>query len=123
MFRITTILTAAIIALSGCASTQLRSGEVMQIVKLRTSLNDEEFLKIAHEREPNFAADPAIIQKYYIKLKEPGYYGGVYIWESSEAFQKFKSSELAASIPTAYKGIEKPTVEIVDIMFQFSAVS
>jgi heme-degrading monooxygenase HmoA len=90
----------------------------MQIVKLRTSLNDEEFLKIAHEREPEFAANPAIIQKYYIKLNEPGYYGGVYIWESAEALQEFKKSQLAASIQEAYKGIEKPTIEIVDVLFQ-----
>ena len=118
MLKVTTILAAAIIVLSGCTSNQPRSGEVMQIVKLRTSLSDEEFLKKAHEREPSFAANPAIIQKYYIKLDEPGYYGGVYIWESSEALEKFKSSELAKTIPKAYKGLAKPSIEIVDIMFQ-----
>ena len=118
MYRTTTILIAFVIALSGCASTQLRSGEVMTIVKLRTSLDDKELLKKAHEREPSFASNPAIIQKYYIKLKEPGYYGGVYIWESYEALKKFKSSELAKSIPKAYKATEKPSVEVFDIMFQ-----
>jgi hypothetical protein len=104
--------------LTGCSANPKKSGQVMQIVKLRTSLNDEEFIKIAHEREPQFAANPAIIQKYYIKLNEPGYYGGVYIWESAEALREFKESKLAKSIPEAYSGIEKPTIEIVDIIFQ-----
>jgi hypothetical protein len=30
----------------------------------------------------------------------------------------FKKSKLAASIPKAYNGIEKPSIEIVDILFQ-----
>ena len=118
MIKFIFLMTSLIITLTGCVSNPHKSGEVIQIVKLRTSLNDEDFLKKAHEREPKFAANPAIIQKYYIKLNEPGYYGGVYIWESAKALQEFKKSELAASIPKAYKGIEKPTVDILNIMFQ-----
>lgn len=118
MIRYISSIIVIVFFLAGCSTDSPRSGEVIQIVKLRTSLSDEEFLKIAHEREPAFAANPAIIQKYYIKLDEPGYYGGVYIWDSAEALQEFKQSDLAASIPSAYKGIEKPTVEIVDILFQ-----
>ncbi|PLX25721.1 MAG: hypothetical protein C0600_11725, partial [Ignavibacteria bacterium] len=93
MIKYVTYIFAIALLFSGCSTDTPKSGEVMQIVKLRTSLSDEEFLKIAHEREPGFAANPAIIQKYYIKLDEPGYYGGVYIWESAEALQEFKQSE------------------------------
>lgn len=42
----------------------------------------------------------------------------VCVWESAKVLQEFKKSELAASIPKAYKGTEKPTVEILNIMFQ-----
>ena len=117
MNKVLTSIFAIAFILSGCSANLPKSGKVMLIVKLRTSLNDKEFLKKAHEREPQFAANPAIIQKYYIKLNEPGYYGGVYIWESAEALREFKESNLAKSIPKSYKGIEKPTIEIVDILF------
>ena len=90
----------------------------MQIVKLKTNLSQEELLEIAKEREPQFKAIPGIVEKYYIKLKGEGEYGGVYIWDSLESLEEFKKSELAASIPKAYKVIEPPSIEIADVLFQ-----
>lgn len=95
-----------------------KKGTIMQIVKLKTELSEEELLKVAKEREPQFKAISGIVQKYYIKLGAPGEYGGVYIWDSMESLQEFKKSELAATIPKAYKVVEAPSVEIVDIMFE-----
>jgi heme-degrading monooxygenase HmoA len=93
-------------------------GTIMQIVKVKTALSEEEFLKRAREREPQFKAMPGIIQKYYLKLGSEGEYGGVYIWDSAESLKAFKESELAATIPQAYEAIEAPSIEIVDILFQ-----
>lgn len=95
-----------------------KKGRIMQIVKLKTELSEEEMLKIAKEREPQFKAISGIIQKYYVKREGPGEYGGVYIWDSLESLERFKKSELAATIPTAYKVVETPVVEIIDIMFE-----
>lgn len=95
-----------------------KKGTIMQIVKLKTELSEEELLKIAKEREPQFKAISGIVQKYYVKLGSSGEYGGIYIWDSMESLEKFKKSELAASIPKAYKVVEAPSVEIVDIMFE-----
>ncbi|MGQ8335309.1 hypothetical protein ACUNWD_02090 [Sunxiuqinia sp. A32] len=92
-------------------------GTIMQIVKFKTKLSEEELLKVAKEREPQFQAISGIVQKYYIKLG-PGEYGGVYIWDSAESLQEFRQSELAASIPTAYQVIGAPSIEIVDILFK-----
>ena len=98
--------------------SQHTSGTIMQIVRAKTELSEEEFLKIAKEREPQFEAIPGLIQKYYIKTKEPGEYGGVYIWDSMESLNKYKESDLAATIGKAYKTLEPPSVEIVDILFE-----
>lgn len=95
-----------------------RTGTIMLIVKAKTELSDEEFLKIAKERESQFEAIPGLIQKYYIKTKTPGEFGGVYIWDSIESLKMYKESELAATIGQAYKTIGPPTTEIVDIMFE-----
>lgn len=95
-----------------------KKGTIMQIVKLKTELSEEELLKVAKEREPQFKAISGIVQKYYVKLGGPGEYGGLYIWDSMESLQDFKKSELAATIPKAYKVVETPSVEIVNIMFE-----
>lgn len=92
-------------------------GTIMQIVKIKSELSEAEFIKKAKEREPIYKANPGIVQKYYIKMDEPNTYGGVYIWDSAESLQKFKTSKMAASIPEAYKVIGKPDIEIVDILF------
>ena len=46
-----------------------KKGTIMQIVKIKTELSEEEFFKIAKEREPQFKAITGIIQKYYTKLE------------------------------------------------------
>ena len=96
----------------------MTSGTIVQMVRIRTKLSEEELLKIAHEREPQFKAIPGIIQKYYVKLDGEGHYGGIYIWDSAESLAAFKESELAKTIAQAYQAIEPPSVEIVDILFQ-----
>ena len=91
---------------------------ILQIIKLKSGLSEEELLKIAREREPQFKVIPGLLQKYYIKTDQPGQYGGVYIWDSKESMLEYKNSELAASIPEAYKVIESPEIEIMDVLFQ-----
>src|SRR5210317_648654 len=93
------------------------NGTIMLIVKAKTTLSEEELLRVAKEREPQFAAIPGLIQKYYIKTKTEGEFGGVYIWDSMESLNKYKESELAATIAKAYKTIGPPSTEIIDIMF------
>ncbi|MBK3519565.1 hypothetical protein [Carboxylicivirga marina] len=94
------------------------AGTVMLIVRGKTKLSEEAFLKIAKEREPQFEATPGLIQKYYIKTNTQGEYGGVYIWDSIESLKKFKESELAATIGDAYQLIEAPSTEVIEIMFE-----
>ncbi|MEJ2596033.1 MAG: YdhR family protein [bacterium] len=95
-----------------------KTGSIIQLVRVKTNMPEEEMLRIAHERESQFAALPGLIQKYYVKLGNPGEYGGIYIWDSMESLKAFKESTLAATIAQAYQAVEPPNVEIVDIMFQ-----
>ena len=120
----TALSAMALILMFGCTSktenTQelATAGTIIQIVTARTELTEEEFFRIAKEREPQFKAIPGLIQKYYIRTKTPGEYGGVYIWDSMESLNKFKESDLAATIGEAYRTIEPPSVEIADILFE-----
>ena len=91
---------------------------IIQIIKLKSGLTEEELLNIARERQPKFQALPGLIQKYYVKLDQPGHYSGIYVWDSMESLQSFRKSELAASIPEAYKLLEAPQIEVMDLLFQ-----
>lgn len=91
---------------------------ILQIIKLKSNLPEEELLNKAREREPQFKAIPGLIQKYYVKSSLPGLYGGVYVWDSQESLQSYRESDLAKSIPEAYEIIEAPNIEIMNILFQ-----
>ena len=91
---------------------------IIQIIKLKTNLAEEELLKRAREREPQFKAIPGLLQKYYVKIGESGQYGGIYVWDSPESLKSYRESDLAASIPEAYEIIEAPNIELLDVLFQ-----
>nr|WP_299174308.1 YdhR family protein [uncultured Allomuricauda sp.] len=91
---------------------------IIQVIKLKSQLPEAELLKRAKEREPQFQALKGLLQKYYVKLDQPGQYGGIYIWDSQESLNAYRTSELAASIPGAYEITEAPNIEIMDILFQ-----
>jgi len=91
---------------------------ILQIIKLKSDLPEEELLRRAREREPNFKSIPGLLQKYYVKSTTEGEYGGVYVWDSQQSLQSYQESDLAKSIPSAYAIIEAPDVEFMDIIFQ-----
>ena len=91
---------------------------IVQIIKLKSNLPEEELLRRAKEREPQFKAIPGLLQKYYVKFGKSGQYGGIYVWDSPESLKSYRESDLAASIPEAYEIIEAPNVEILDVLFQ-----
>lgn len=91
---------------------------VIQIVRLKSNLGEEELLRRARERKPQFEAQPGLIQKYYTKLKEPEEYCGLYVWDSPESLMAFRETDLAKSIPEAYEVIEAPNIELMNVLFQ-----
>ncbi len=91
---------------------------ILQFVKLKSKLPEEDILNKANERKPEFEAIPGLLQKYYVKMNEEGSYGGIYVWDNKESLMAFKESDLAKSIPQAYEVVEAPNVEIMSILFQ-----
>ncbi|MEJ2162427.1 MAG: YdhR family protein [Robiginitalea sp.] len=91
---------------------------IIQIIKLKSNLEESELMKRAREREPQFREIPGLLQKYYVKMDTPGQYGGIYVWDSKESLLKYRASDLAASIPEAYEVIEAPEAEVLDVLFQ-----
>ncbi|MEJ2481823.1 MAG: YdhR family protein [Gemmatimonadota bacterium] len=90
---------------------------IIQIVNLKTDLSENDLLAVAHERAPEFRAIPGLIQKYYVRREAEGEYAGVYLWDSMESLASFRESDLARSIPEAYRLTEPPEFEIGDVLF------
>lgn len=91
---------------------------ILQIIKLKSNLPEEELLIKAKEREPQFKNIPGLLQKYYVKIGQSNQYGGIYVWESHESLNAYRESDLAKGIPEAYEIVEAPSIEMMDIIFQ-----
>jgi hypothetical protein len=90
---------------------------IVQFVQFETSLSEEEVSAVAKERAPEFQAIPDLVQKFYLKLNKPNHFGGFYIWKSREAMMAFRETELARSIPAAYKVVGTPVVDVHEMLF------
>ena len=90
---------------------------IVQFVQFESSLTEEEAIAIARERVPAYAATPGLVQKFYLRLAKPNHFGGLLIWESVEAMHAFAKTELARTIPAAYKVIGVPDVDIHELLF------
>jgi heme-degrading monooxygenase HmoA len=90
---------------------------IIRLVKFKSALSDAEVLKLYDQRAPQYRKLPGLIQKYYIKDRQTGEHGAVYLWDSMESMEAFQNSELSRSIPQAYKIIGQPRIEILDLAY------
>ncbi|NNF11805.1 MAG: hypothetical protein HKN72_01175 [Gemmatimonadetes bacterium] len=90
---------------------------ILQIVKLRSALSEDDLLDIARDRAPQFRAIPGLVQKYYVRRDGPGEFAGVYVWDSEESLAAFRETDLAKSIAAAYQVTEPPAIEISEVLF------
>ncbi len=94
---------------------------IVQFVQFETSLTEKEVMAVAEERAPQFRAISDLVQKFYLRLDKPNHYGGFYVWKSREAMLAFRESELAKTIPLAYKVVGAPDVDIHEMLFPLRA--
>ena len=88
---------------------------IIQMVKFETKLQLEEVLDVAQERAPEFRKTPGLLQKYYVRTDLPNTYAGIYIWDSPDSMKKYRESDLAASIPQAYRVLGPPEIEVFEV--------
>lgn len=86
------------------------------LVKFKTPLTLDEVLAVAESRIDDFRALPGLLQKYYLHEPATGEVAGLYLWESKEAFDEFRDSELRKTIAAAYKVEGEPRIEVFNII-------
>jgi len=90
---------------------------IIQFVKFKSGLSDDEVQRVMKERAPKFRALPGLVQKYYGLEKQTGEFTGIYLWDSEQSIREFQETELARTIPVAYKAEGKPRIEFFEILF------
>jgi heme-degrading monooxygenase HmoA len=88
---------------------------IVRIVRFKSGLSDEEVQATYEERAVRFREIPGLVQKYYLRFPETGEYGAVYVWESHRSMEEFSNSELARSIPEAYRVEGMLDAEVADV--------
>lgn len=71
----------------------------VQIVNFQLrDISEEQYRAICDEFAPTFSEVPGLLAKVWLANGPSGTYGGVYLWESREAFEAFKNSELFQAV-------------------------
>lgn len=89
---------------------------IIHFSRFTTRLPDAEVRRLMEERAPHYREVPGLIQKYYGRDPETGAYCGCYVFETEEARQAFRESELARSMPDTYEVVDR-RVEGYDVIF------
>lgn len=75
-------------------------------VRIASELDDADLERRLLERRPRFLEVPGLLQKVYGRDPETGDVCGIYFFESGDALDAFRATELARTIPTAYEATE-----------------
>lgn len=86
------------------------------LVRFESALPFAEVERICNERAPEFRALTGLQQKYYLHDPVSGEIAGFYLWESEEALQAYRESELRASIAQAYQAVGVPRLELYEVL-------
>ncbi len=80
-----------------------------------TGLSDEQVQARFEERAPHYRRVPGLVEKLYLRYRDSGEFGAVYVWESEDALKRFRESELGMSIAAAYAVRSAPRFELADV--------
>ena len=89
---------------------------IVQLVRYRSDLGFDEVQERFEARAGRYREVPGLLQKYYVHYREADEYGGVYIWESEEALQEWRNTNLAGTLAETYKVTDGPTSEVAEVM-------
>lgn len=89
---------------------------IVQLVRYGSTLSYDEVMERFEGRSDRYREVPGLLQKYYVHYSETDEYGGVYIWESEDALQKWRDTNLAETLAETYLVTDGPTSEVAELM-------
>lgn len=89
---------------------------IMYIGRFRSRLSDEQVQAMFEERAPRYLEVPGLVEKLYLRFRDTGEWGAAYVFDSEESLERFRESDLAASIPSAYEMDGTAQAELADVV-------
>lgn len=89
---------------------------IVQLVRYESRLTHDEVMERFEGRSDRYRGVPGLLQKYYVHYSKTDEYGGVYIWESEDALQKWRDTNLAGTLAETYQVSAGPTSEVAEVM-------
>lgn len=86
------------------------------LVLFKSGLPINEVQRLFNERAEQYRGVKGLLQKLWVHDKSTGHVGGIYVFDSRENLEAFRSSDLAKSIGDAYKPVEPPTRRVFDVI-------
>ena len=88
---------------------------IVSLVRFKSRLSDDGVQAKFEKRADQYRHVPGLVEKIYLRFRESGEFGAVYVWESEKALMDFRETDLARTIPDAYQVEEAPLVELADV--------
>jgi heme-degrading monooxygenase HmoA len=89
---------------------------IITIVRFTSGLRDDEVLRLYESRAPQYRQVPGLLQKYYLRYRETGEHGAIYVWDSEAALAAFRDSALGRSIGDVYRVQGEKTTEVCEVV-------
>ena len=88
---------------------------IVSLVRFKSGLSDDEVQARFEERATLYRSVPGLVEKIYVRFRESGEFGAVYLWDSEKALMDFRGTELARTIADVYQVEEAPLAELADV--------
>jgi hypothetical protein len=89
---------------------------IIQIIRFKSELTHDEIKRRFIERSDRYRKVPGLMQKYYVKFTETGEYGGIYVWDSPESLDAWRSGNLSGTLSETYQIEGEPARELTEVM-------
>jgi heme-degrading monooxygenase HmoA len=88
---------------------------IVSLVRFKSGLSDDEVQARFEERANRYRSVPGLVEKIYVRFRDSGEFGAVYLWDSEKALMDFRETELARTIPDEYQVVGRPHAELADV--------
>jgi heme-degrading monooxygenase HmoA len=88
---------------------------IVSLVRFTSSLSDDAVQATFEERADRYRGVPGLVEKVYLRFRDTGEFGAVYVWASEEDMLRFRETDLARTIPDAYRVEGTPQSEVADV--------
>lgn len=88
------------------------------MVFFRSKKSFDEMVKLSETREGLYKNVPGLLQIVYMKDERTQQAGSLLFFDDEENLNAYRVSDLAKSIPAVYDIIDKPEIQIFDVIKQ-----